>query len=47
MRLYHPTEGSVKYRGTNLHALSEKEQFAYNRKLQMIFRTLMHRSIRG
>ncbi|MCY8443049.1 ATP-binding cassette domain-containing protein, partial [Bacillus spizizenii] len=37
MRLYQPTEGSVKYRGTNLHALSEKEQFAFNRKLQMIF----------
>lgn len=37
MRLYQPTEGSVTYRGTNLHALSEKEQFAFNRKLQMIF----------
>ncbi|MGM0948827.1 MAG: ABC transporter ATP-binding protein [Bacillota bacterium] len=37
MRLYQPTEGSVKYRGTNLHALSVKEQFAFNRKLQMIF----------
>ncbi|MCY8455086.1 ATP-binding cassette domain-containing protein, partial [Bacillus spizizenii] len=37
MRLYQPTEGSVKYRGTNLHSLSEKEQFAFNRKLQMIF----------
>lgn len=37
MRLYQPTEGSVVYRGTNLHALSEKEQFAFNRKLQMIF----------
>lgn len=41
MRLYQPTEGSVTYRGTNLHALSEKEQFAFNRKLQMIFQTLM------
>ncbi|KAF1680850.1 oligopeptide/dipeptide ABC transporter ATP-binding protein [Bacillus mexicanus] len=37
MRLYQPAEGSVKYRGMNLHRLSEKEQFVFNRKLQMIF----------
>ncbi|MBU8787228.1 MULTISPECIES: ABC transporter ATP-binding protein [Bacillus] len=37
MRLYEPTEGEVRYRGKNIHALDESESFQYNRKIQMIF----------
>ncbi|MED3782149.1 dipeptide ABC transporter ATP-binding protein [Heyndrickxia sporothermodurans] len=37
MRLYQPTEGEVLYKGKNIHLLNKSEQFAFNRKIQMIF----------
>lgn len=35
--LYDRTEGEVIYEGKNVHTMSEKERFAFHRKMQMIF----------
>lgn len=35
--LYNRTSGEVLYKGKNVHALSEKEKFAFHRNMQMIF----------
>ncbi|MDM5227775.1 dipeptide ABC transporter ATP-binding protein [Cytobacillus sp. NJ13] len=35
--LYNRTEGEVIYDGKNVHAMTEKERFAFHRKMQMIF----------
>ncbi|WP_027964405.1 ABC transporter ATP-binding protein [Halalkalibacillus halophilus] len=37
LTLYNSTEGEVLFKGTNVHGLSEKEQFHYFRNMQMIF----------
>ncbi|MGV3266451.1 ABC transporter ATP-binding protein [Cytobacillus pseudoceanisediminis] len=35
--LYNRTEGEVLYDGKNVHTMTEKERFAFHRKMQMIF----------
>ncbi|WP_394140994.1 ABC transporter ATP-binding protein [Cytobacillus oceanisediminis] len=35
--LYDRTEGEVTYGGRNVHTMTEKERFAFHRKMQMIF----------
>lgn len=35
--LYNRTEGDVLYDGKNVHTMTEKERFAFHRKMQMIF----------
>jgi peptide/nickel transport system ATP-binding protein len=35
--LYNRTEGEVLYDGKNVHSMTEKERFAFHRKIQMIF----------
>lgn len=35
--LYNRTEGEVLYDGKNVHSMTEKEKFAFHRKIQMIF----------
>ncbi|WHY34439.1 ATP-binding cassette domain-containing protein [Cytobacillus firmus] len=35
--LYNRTEGEVLYEGKNVHNMTEKERFAFHRKMQMIF----------
>ncbi|MGA5691988.1 ABC transporter ATP-binding protein [Cytobacillus pseudoceanisediminis] len=35
--LYNRTEGEVLYGGKNVHTMTEKERFAFHRKMQMIF----------
>ncbi|KAF0815594.1 Oligopeptide ABC transporter, ATP-binding protein OppF [Bacillus sp. ZZV12-4809] len=35
--LYNRTEGEVLYDGKNVHTLTEKERFAFHKKMQMIF----------
>lgn len=35
--LYERTEGEVLYEGKNVHEMTEKERFAFHRKMQMIF----------
>lgn len=35
--LYNRTEGEVLYDGKNVHSMTEKERFAFHRKMQMIF----------
>ncbi|MFS0654419.1 ABC transporter ATP-binding protein [Bacillus sp. 179-C3.3 HS] len=37
MRLYDPTEGEAVYEGRNLHGLSRREAFEFNRRIQMVF----------
>ncbi|MFE4523889.1 ABC transporter ATP-binding protein [Cytobacillus firmus] len=38
--LYNRTEGEVLYDGKNVHNMTEKERFAFHRKMQMIFQDL-------
>ena len=35
--LYDKTDGQVLYKGTDVHALNGKEQFAFKKQVQMVF----------